>query len=313
MKAKNFLLSFIILLSSGCGTSSYNYPVYQPVSTYQPTVVTNNNLNQSNNDCTCKNNSNSSSTKTSVSSTASISSNKTKTTSNTTKTTSNNSSKTEQVKTEEKKIQTVADELYIKAIQKMKSIETFKTDLVNFNKGHYYKKEYVNDAKVSIGTMQVTFQRPRRLFMKIVDAPSAKSLLNTKLYCDGGENVKIRVPGILGLFAFTFSVDKPDLTGNRGYNIKEIDPVNLETRLNDTNAKVKLTGTTKIDNEEVYLLEVTNIKHLDSEIIKEVIGIKKSDYSLILHEMYDKNEVVFKNEFKNFVYNIPLTEDDFKV
>jgi hypothetical protein len=318
MKVKNLLCSSIILLSSGCGGNSYTYPVYPSAYPYQNVATQSVQTPQT---CTCKSNTTETNTKkpsTSINSKASVSST-TKTTSKTT--TSNTEKKTIEVpKTEtkkevltEQKVQTVADELYSKAIAKMKSIDTFKTDLVNYNKGYYYKKEKVTEARIALATMQIVFQRPRKTMMKIVDAPSAPTLLNTKLYCDGGENVKIRVPGILGLFAFTFSVDKPDLTGNRGYNIKEIDAVNLELRLDDKNAKVKLTGTSKIEGEDIYLLEVTNIKHLDSEIIKEVIGIKKSDYSLILHEMYDKNEVVFRNEFKNFVYNIPVTEDDFKV
>ncbi|MFN4150240.1 MAG: LolA family protein [Candidatus Sericytochromatia bacterium] len=316
MKVKNLLCVSIILLSSGCGGNSYNYPVSQPVYQYQP--VSNQNL-QTNQDCTCKSNTTSTNTtnksSTSINSKANVSTTTKTTTEKKSTESSKNTSKTETKKevSNEQKVQTVADELYYKAIAKMKSIDTFKTDLVNYNKGFYYKKEKVTEPKIALATMQIVFQRPRKTMMKIVEAPSAPSLINTKLYCDGGENVRIRVPGILGLFAFTFSVDKPDLTGNRGYNIKEIDAVNLELRLDDKNAKVKLTGTSKIEGEDVYLLEVTNIRHLDSEIIKEVIGIKKSDYSLILHEMYDKNEVVFRNEFKNFVYNIPVTEDDFKV
>lgn len=313
MKVKNFLCSSIILLSSGCGGNSYNYPVSQPVYQYQNVASQNIQTPQT---CSCK--SNTTSTDTTKKTTTSINS---KANVSTTKKPTTNIEKknTDKVKTDtkkevlEEKVQTFADELYSKAIAKMKSIDTFKTDLVNYNKGFYYRKEKVTEPKIALATMQIVFQRPRKTMMKIVEAPSATSLINTKLYCDGGENVRIRVPGILGLFAFTFSVDKPELTGNRGYNIKEIDAVNLELRLDDKNAKVKLTGTTKIEGEDVYLLDVTNIKHLDSEIIKEVIGIKKSDYSLILHEMYDKNEVVFRNEFKNFVYNIPVTEEDFKV
>ncbi len=209
--------------------------------------------------------------------------------------------------------QDLAKIIYDKTVAKIHSIQTFKTSIRHFAKGNIYKKQPIAESKLGRSTNYVVFQRPRKMFLKIVDSVDSPSLQNTRLVFDGSPNVRIKVPGLLGLFTFTFPVDKPELSNYRGYNLYDIDTISLETRLDNKDAKVKLLGLSELFDEPVYMIEVTNIKFLDNKITKEIIGVRKSDYMITLEEMYEGEELVFQNKFENYKYNIPLTNDDFKI
>lgn len=210
-------------------------------------------------------------------------------------------------------VEDFTQKLYDKAVQRLKGLQSFKTDIRNYTKGNYLKKQYVEPAKSGSSVTRVAFQRPRKMLAQITEAPLTPSLIDTKIFSDGGDNVKIKVPGILGLLTFTFPYDKPDLTGYRGYTIKDVDIVTLETRLDNKNAKLKILGTTKIAEEEAYVVEVTNIKTLDDKITRELLSIRKSDYLVVNDEMYVGEEMVFQNKYENFQDNVILTESDFKI
>ncbi|MFN8674025.1 MAG: hypothetical protein U0457_18340 [Candidatus Sericytochromatia bacterium] len=203
--------------------------------------------------------------------------------------------------------------IYKKATDKLKNMNTFKTSIRSFVKGHYVQKEYVAEAKSASSVMPIIFQRPRKMKVRITEAPGSPNLINTSIYFDGGENVKIKVPGILGLFTFTFPIDKPELTGYRGYSLKDVDIVSLETRMDNPNAKVKIIGTSKMENADVYVLEVHDIKYMDDKITKELFYIRKSDYMIAANEMYENEDMVFQNKYEKAEYNPPVSDSDFKI
>lgn len=306
---KKFLLTSISLLLVGCG-KAYEKPNYETALANYPTIIKTQTKTST---CTCK--------KKVAGTTTTSSDTKTDTTKSTTEKPTSTTNKVEvkspvvTSKPEEKSTlsqEELTKQLYKKAIDKMMTMKSFKTNIRNYNKGYLYKKEPVKEAKVANSVNYVVFERPRKLFMKIVES-EVPSLLNTKLYTDGGPNVKIKVPGLLGLFTFTFPVDKPDLTSYRGYTILDIDPVSLENRLNDKAGKIKLLGSTTVNGEQAYLFEITNIKMLDDKITKEILGVRQKDFSLMLHEMYEGEELVFQNIFEDLIYDAPVTEEDFKV
>jgi hypothetical protein len=203
--------------------------------------------------------------------------------------------------------------IYFKAVDKLHSMQNFKTSLHHFSKGNFVKLKPVKETKFGTSTNYVVFQRPRKMFFKIVESIDSPSLNNTRLVIDGSEKLKIKVPGILGIFTFTYDVDSPDLSSYRGYSLYDIDMVTLETRLDNKSAKVKMLGLSKVDGEEVYMLEVTNIKMTDNKITKEKIAVRKKDFVLNLEEMYEGDDMVFQNRFENYVYNVQISADDFKI
>jgi hypothetical protein len=210
-------------------------------------------------------------------------------------------------------IEELSKTVYSKFLLKIKNLQSMKCNIRNFIKGNYFQKQYIPDAKSATSVMEIVFQRPRKMRARIKEAPASPTLLDTRLLYEGGENVKIKVPGVLGLFTFTFPVDKPELTGYRGYSIKDLDIVSLEARLDSPQAKVKLLGTSKVDGYDTYVIEVKNITYMDEKITNEIFNVKKSDYSLLSHEMFENDEMVFSNKYESFVYDAPTSDSDFKI
>jgi hypothetical protein len=205
------------------------------------------------------------------------------------------------------------NKIYEKVLENFEKMDTFRTLNYNFIRGKYYRLKPVNETVISITTLLLTFKKPRRLLMDFVDSKDNPNINNTRLYYDGGKKVKIKVPGILGLFTFTFPVNKAELTNPRGKSIEDIDVIALMQRLDDEAARVKFIGLGNVFDQEVYLLEISNIRKLDRKITREIIGVTKAEKYMILHEMYEGDLLVYQDKFKNFTFNVPLTENDFKL
>src|SRR5689334_12257159 len=85
-----------------------------------------------------------------------------------------------------------AGEIFQKALAKLHKLESFKTTLLGFNKGFLFHMKPVKVPRVGIATFNIVFQRPRRLYLKIVKSIDSPEVDNTRLYFDGGPKVKIK-------------------------------------------------------------------------------------------------------------------------
>jgi hypothetical protein len=203
--------------------------------------------------------------------------------------------------------------IFANVLQNFENMDSYKATNYNYVKGNFYNLQPVKEARTAISMLTIIFKKPRIMYMEIVDSKDAPKLNNTRFFYEGGKTVKIKPPGILGLFAYTFPITKPELTNNRGYTMQQVDTVTLLSRLNDKALKVKFAGFSKVFNDDVYLLELTNIKMPDPKITREIIGVRKTDNIMLLHEMYEGETLVYQDKFQNFLYNAPVTEEDFKL
>ena len=133
---------------------------------------------------------------------------------------------------------------------------------------------------------------------------------STLLY-EGGEKVKVRAAGALGIFPVSFDIGNPMFANARGHKLTESGKA--VTRLVKKQQDVKLVGKTKLEGRDTFVLELNGSIDNDLEITRQVYGIDAETFVITSTEMYIDTELVSRYLAKNVKINPELSDDFFEV
>ncbi len=188
--------------------------------------------------------------------------------------------------------------------------KTFRAVFTNYSKGYYQDGKRVNTIHESVIKAKITFQKPLNALLEVIDSPKEIAKGSTLLYT-GGDKVKVRAAGILGIIPINFSIDDPMFSDTRNHKI--LATIDGLKRIKEEGTKIELAGISKLNNREVYLLKIDTPKKLDSEITHEIYGVDSETFVVMLNEMYIGDEMVSQYMVQDIQTNISLEEDFFKL
>ena len=197
--------------------------------------------------------------------------------------------------------------LFDKMIEKDKSIKVFQATFSNYSKGYYQEGKKTDSLHEETIVAHMTLEKPLNVLLEVIESPK-QIAVGSKLLYTGGENVKVKAAGILGLIPVNFSINDPMFSDTRNHKI--LSTVDGLTRITKPDTKYEMIGVSEINGREVYMIKVDASEKLDPEITHEVIGVDTETFIVLLSEMYVDEELVSQYMVKDIKTNVEL-EDDF--
>lgn len=201
-------------------------------------------------------------------------------------------------------------ELLKKMIITDKNNKTFESTFTVYSKGDMKDGKHTGVKKEVKFKSKLYFKKPLKALLKVIDTPDLMAKGSTLLYT-GGEKIKVKAGGLLSIFTVSFDINSTMFQNTRGHNLlMTLDGLN---RLNNPKSKLKIKGIGKIEERDVYILEVDAFEKPDSEITKEVFYVDTENYIVLCSEMYDNNELVLQYKLDYIKTNIDLNDGFFKI
>ena len=188
-----------------------------------------------------------------------------------------------------------------------KATKVFQATFSNYSKGYYKEGKKTEAIHEETITARMTFEKPLKVFLDVIDSPKDIAI-GSKLLYTGGDNVKVRAAGILGLIPVSFSINDPMFSDTRNHKI--LATVDGLKRIIKDDTKAEIIGMSEINGREVYLIKIDAKEKLDPQITHEIMGVDSQTFVVLLNEMYVNDELVSQYKVTDIKTNIEL-EDDF--
>jgi len=202
------------------------------------------------------------------------------------------------------------NELIKKMIIAEQSNKAFESIFTVYSKGDIRDGKHTGIDREFRIKAKLYFKNPLNVLLKVIDSTDIIAKGSTLLYT-GGEKVKVKAGGLLGLITVYFNVNSPIFQNTRGHNLL----MTLEglKRISHSSSKLKILGRTKIDNRNAYVLEVDAYQKPDPEITKELFYVDTQNYIVLCNEMYEGNDLVFQYKLDYINTNVNLNASLFKL
>ncbi|MEM4398135.1 MAG: hypothetical protein QW757_05955, partial [Candidatus Woesearchaeota archaeon] len=204
----------------------------------------------------------------------------------------------------EKLVQTILKNM-IKADENNKIYEATFT---NYSKGRMKNGKDTGQIREVTIKARMTLKKPRNVKMYVIESPEPMARGATLLYT-GGNKVKVKASGVLGLIPVSFDVNDPMFENARGHTIMSSFDGIRRLLLKDT--KIEILGTSYIGDKKVYLLKVIPAEKLDNEITHEVYSVDINTFIVLSVEMFVNKDLVFQYKIDDIKTNINISDDFF--
>lgn len=188
--------------------------------------------------------------------------------------------------------------------------QCFEMVFTSYSKGYYLDGIRTEKKNESLIKAKMILKRPMNVLLEVIESPKDIAIGSTLLYT-GGNKVKVKARGILGLIPVTFSINDPMFSDTRNNQILTM--LNTIERITNKSTNIDLEGTGEINGREIYILRVNSVIKPDSEITHEIYGVDSETFIIILNEMYIGNELVSQYKVESIKTDLNLPKDFFKL
>jgi hypothetical protein len=202
-----------------------------------------------------------------------------------------------------------AQKLILKAKQTYDSYTNFKSTISMFTVKN--EKTAPKSSPVANAEFKYTFQPPR-LSQFYVVKHSVSIAIGATMVWKGGDSVKARGAGALGLVPMEIKLNDSKLTTNRNWRLDQLDHIGILSRALDKRAKLTLAGKSTINGKEAYMIRVEGTG-LDDEITEENIAIDTRTFTILADEMYAGKKLVFQTKMAVEEINLSLPANTFEI
>lgn len=155
------------------------------------------------------------------------------------------------------------------------------------------------------------FESPRKSVFTVIKH-SIGAIAGAKMVWTGGDKLKVKAGGVLGLFPLELPLDDAKATTNREWRLDQLDHVSMLERALSPKATLKLAGKTTINGKEVYMIKQTG-NTLEAEITEENIAVDTKDFYVVANEMYSGKDLVFQIKINMEAVNVPIPADAYEL
>ncbi len=221
----------------------------------------------------------------------------------------NNITMTDEIKNESKgKQRKFVDYIFSKMLETDNSIRVFQATFTNYSKGYYKEGKKTNSIHEATIKAKMTFKKPLNVLLDVISSPKEIAVGSRLLYT-GGDKVKVKAAGILGLITVSFSINDPMFSDTRNHKI--LATIDGLRRVIQDDTKAEIIGMSEINGREVYLIKIDAKEKLDSQITHEVMGVDSQTFIVLLNEMYVNDELVSQYMVSDIKTNIDLDDNFF--
>lgn len=146
-------------------------------------------------------------------------------------------------------------------------------------------------------TLDVSWRKPNRMAITIVEARHAGMLTGAKLTSEDGSSVKAKAKGVLGLVPLSLSMTDSKLSNYRGHTLRD---QLISAQL------TRLTGPTAVWTPVAgmaHTFAVDGVRRLDAGIDREVVTLDPATLGLKSLTMYAAGRAVLVERFTRFTWN----------
>lgn len=184
--------------------------------------------------------------------------------------------------------------------------------LQSYSQGHFKSGARVSELRQATTSAKFTWVKPNKLRAEVIT--STNSLLEgAAMATTDGQNLKARAKGLLSLFAINVTATDNMMKSNRNVNFSDNTPGAQLSRLTAPGAVWTVVGQDQVQGTPVTLVQVDNIRRLDSEITREIVAIEPRGTTLRRLTMYANNTKVTEHTFLNFRWNPSVTASTFTI
>lgn len=198
------------------------------------------------------------------------------------------------------------------AVQAFQQATGFEAELQSYGQGYYKSGERGSELRKSSSRVKLTFAKPSKLRGEILQTTNPL-LEGGKMATSDGENLTARAKGVLGLFPMSVKASDKKMSNNRNHSFKETLPDTLIARLTGPGSVWTVVGETTVEGVRVRMVDVANVRRLDKEVTREVLGIDPQTFQVRKISMFSGDTRVIDYTFKTFRWNPKVTASTFKL
>jgi len=203
----------------------------------------------------------------------------------------------------------VEKKIMLKAKQKYDGLKNFSATFTMFSKRN--DKTNPKGNPLLTAETKYLFEAPRKSVFNVVKH-SISAVAGAKMIWDGGDKVKVKAGGVLGLFPLELALTDSKMTTNRDWKLDQLDHVAALERALSPKATLKLAGKTTINGREVYMIKQTG-NTIDGEVTEENIAIDSKEFYIVANEMYAGTDLVFQLKINVESVNINIPADAYEL
>lgn len=183
-------------------------------------------------------------------------------------------------------------------------------DIKSYSQGHYKMGEKVTELRSGTTEAKMTWAKPNKLRLTVVTTTNPL-LEGAALATPDGVQITARAAGLLSIFPFHFAPSDPKLRNNRNHPFTENNPKSQIERLTGPTAVWTVVADGMVENTPVKMISVDGVRHLDSEINREVVAVDPVAGTLRAVVMYNNATRLVDYHFMAFSWNPKTTDDMF--
>lgn len=189
----------------------------------------------------------------------------------------------------------------------LKNIHSYQLSFSSYSRGKFNKGIKGREREELIKG-KISYQEPANFRIKVTESPEKIARGATIIYT-GGEKLKVKASGILGIIPVSFDIENPLFANARGHQIFHF--LNNLERINSKGNEIEFLGVSEINGRKSYILKVKPIIKADPEITHELYAIDSESFVILLNEMYVGEKMVSQYEVKEIKNNVEIPEDYF--
>lgn len=194
--------------------------------------------------------------------------------------------------------------------ERVSTATSFGATVRSYSQGYYKEGKREAEMRQASSEMRLLWARPTRMRIEMVMTTVAIAEGALLVTLDS-TNYRVRAKGLLGFIPLTLAASNAMLATNRNHPVNDEAPIAQMRRLTAPGAVWSVIGGAEVSGTPIRLVQVDNVKRLDQEITREIIGIDPQQMALRRVINYNGNTRVSEHVLTKFVWNTPTRTEQF--
>ncbi len=194
--------------------------------------------------------------------------------------------------------------------ERVSTATSFGATVRSYSQGYYKEGKRESEMRQASSEMRLLWARPTRMRIEMVMTTVAIAE-GALLVTMDSVNYRVRAKGLLGFIPFSLLASHPGLNSNRNHPINDEAPIAQMRRLSAPGAVWSVVGGAEISGTPIRLIQVDNVKRLDAEVTREIIGVDPQQMALRRVINYNGSTRVSEHVLTKFVWNTPTRTEQF--
>lgn len=186
--------------------------------------------------------------------------------------------------------------------QKFAECTGFDATISNYSQGNYKEGKRVTELRKSTTEARLIWMKPMKLRGEVIK--TTNSLLEgAAMATTDGQNIRVRLKGLLGLLPISVKANDAKLSNNRNHSFLASNPDAQIKRMTAPSAQWTVVGQENLNGQNCKVIRISGVARLDQEVTDELLWLEPNTMVLQRLAMTGGQTKLMEATFKSFTWN----------